>query len=250
MTTKTRNRWFIAVGILAYVIFLLALFPVSLIQKWVLPSSLPVQVVAATGTLWHADIKLNHPMLGAIDASWQIKPARLLVGKLAAEIDVKNPDFKLSARLSATPAGIVNLREVKVFVTPALINRFTAGQGVNISGDLDLSNAEFSFDMSAHKTLAAKGRAVWQGGRVNYRIGAQNKTAQLPVLLANLSAEAGQLNVGIVTTEGDDLADALVKPDGWASVAVKRRFIDVLGENLPGTAPADASIFEVSHRIF
>lgn len=250
MTTKTRNRWFIAVGILAYVIFLLALFPVSLIQKWVLPANLPVQVIAANGTLWNADLKLNHPLLGAVDTHWQIRPARLLVGKLAAEVDVKHTDFKASARLSASPAGVVNLRDVKLFVTPALVNRFVAQQGASVSGDLDLSNAEFSFDLASHKTLAAKGRAIWQGGRVNYRIGAQSKTAQLPILLTNFSAQDGQLNLNIVTTEGDDLAEGQVKPDGWAGIAIKRRFIDVVGENWPSTAPADATVFEASHKIF
>lgn len=250
MTTKTRNRWFIAVGILAYIIFLLALFPVSLIQKWILPAGMPVQVVAATGTLWHADLKLNHPELGSIDASWQIKPARLLVGKIAAEVQVKHPEFNLATRVSASPAGIVNLRDVKLFISPVVVNRFIAGQGASMSGDIDLNNAQFSFDLPQRKTLSAEGRIIWQGGRVTYRVGAQSKTAQLPILLGNLHQEAGQLQLSLNTTEGNELATAQVKPDGWAGLAIKRRFIDVVGESWPSTAPADATVFEASHKIF
>jgi general secretion pathway protein N len=250
LTTKTRNRWFIAVGILAYIIFLLALFPVSLIQKWIVPAGLPVQVVAASGTLWHADLKLNHPELGSIDASWQIKPARLLVGKLAAELQIKHPEFKASARVSASPAGVVNLRDVKLFISPGVVNRFIAAQGASLSGDIDLNNAEFSFDVPNRKTLSAQGRIIWQGGRVTYRVGAQNKSAQLPILLGNIHQDAGQLLLSLTTTEGDELASGQVKPDGWAGIGIKRRLIDVVGESWPSTAPADATVFEASHKIF
>ncbi len=52
------------------------------------------------------------------------------------------------------------------------------------------------------------------------------------------------------TTEGKSVARANIKTDGWASVAVQKRMIDLLGEPWSSKTSADSTVFELSEKLF
>src|SRR5215469_117520 len=79
----------IVLVIVAFAAILLARLPAS----WVLPSSsASFSCASVEGSLWSgycSGLTVRGAALG--DLTWQLRPARLLVGKLAAHIDLEHP---------------------------------------------------------------------------------------------------------------------------------------------------------------
>jgi general secretion pathway protein N len=69
------------------------------------------------------------------------------------------------------------------------------------------------------------------------------------MLIADVSADSGQLNVNLHTDENLSVAKANLKTDVWGSVAILKRMVDLVGEPWPGKASADSSVFEISEKL-
>jgi len=79
----------IVLGVVAFVAIVLARLPAS----WVLPTSGANFTCAnVAGTLWSgycADLHVSGAAMG--DLTWRLRPSRLLLGKLAAHVDLEHP---------------------------------------------------------------------------------------------------------------------------------------------------------------
>ena len=79
----------IVLGVVAFAAIVLARLPAS----WVLPSrGANFSCVSVEGSLWSgycSGLTVNGAALG--DLTWQLRPARLFLGKLAAHIDLEHP---------------------------------------------------------------------------------------------------------------------------------------------------------------
>ena len=69
------------------------------------------------------------------------------------------------------------------------------------------------------------------------------------MVLGNIAMEGNKAVITATTTDNKELLQAYMQPDGWGGVAVRRRFIDALGQEWPNKAEEDTVIFEVSHKI-
>jgi hypothetical protein len=106
------NRWsLLALGIGAYLAFTLSSFPAATAYAWLAPEG--VALSGIEGTLWSgraaagsvADLTLR-------DIRWRLRPTRLLIGRLAADIEARLADGFVSARVSASPSRVA-LSEVR-----------------------------------------------------------------------------------------------------------------------------------------
>lgn len=250
MAAQKRNRSLIVVGILAYVVFLLALFPINIAYKLVEPKGLPVSVEALSGTLWNGEAIVKQRDLGRLDLNWELSPLSLLVGQVSAKVDVKSQKANLKGAVNASASGVVEISDTKGFVSADLVNQFIRRQRASLAGDFELMGLNLIYDVNAKHAESASGRLIWQGGQVNYPMGRKKKSATMPMLVADLGADNGNLTANVVTTEGEQLGQANLKNDGWAGVAIKRRLVDLAGEKWPGKGGADSTIFEVSEKVF
>jgi len=79
----------IVLVIVAFAVIVLARLPAS----WLLPSGgANFNCASVAGSLWNgycSGLKVRGAALG--DLAWQLRPARLLVGKLAAHVDIEHP---------------------------------------------------------------------------------------------------------------------------------------------------------------
>lgn len=78
----------IVLGVLAFAAIVLARLPAS----WLLPRSQNFSCASVEGSLWGgycSGLTVDGAALG--DLSWQLRPSRLLLGKLAAHIDLEHP---------------------------------------------------------------------------------------------------------------------------------------------------------------
>jgi general secretion pathway protein N len=84
-----RTLTIIVLGVLAFAVIVLARLPAS----WLLPTSgSTFRCASVEGSIWSGycgGLELQGAALG--DLSWQLRPARLLLGKLAAHVDVEHP---------------------------------------------------------------------------------------------------------------------------------------------------------------
>jgi general secretion pathway protein N len=244
------NRKIVFFSVLAYFIFLIATFPLNVIYKLVDPKGLPVQVVAVSGTVWNGDITVKHKSTGQVNAVWQLNGFSLLMGSIDSSVQIKSTE--LNAELDAS-FGIftqtINLAALNGYVQAPFVNRLLQRNKVRINGGLEISDLAVTYDLKQKYAQNAQGRVVWMGGNVNYPKGRIQGQANLPMLIADFSADSGQLNMDLHTDENLSVATASLKTDGWGSVSVLKRMIDIIGEPWPSKASADSSVFEISEKV-
>jgi len=73
--------------------------------------------------------------------------------------------------------------------------------------------------------------------------------ATLPMLVGKLNKPADNVELSLTTTEGDAIGSGYLQPDGWGGVAIKRRFLDILGQKWPKDVDEETVIFEVSQKL-
>ena len=244
------SRKLVVVSILAYFVFLLAMFPLNIAYKLLNPQGLPVKIVSVSGTLWNGQLVLKPAMVGQINLNWELSPSSLLMGEVDSQFSVKGAQLEGKGQISVALNGDVTLSELSAYVNASLINKPLRSQKVNVNGDVELIQANIVFNMKDKQTSLANGRLVWAGGDVQYPKGRTKKSANLPMLVADISSSNGELLVQVHTEEGQNVAKGNLKTDGWASIAIQKRMIDLIGEPWPNKATADSVIFEVSEKVF
>lgn len=251
MAKADNHRKLVFFCILAYLLFLTAMFPLNVAYKLVDPKGLPVQVLAVSGTIWNGDVTVKHAMTGQLKAKWQLQPVSLLMGQVQSSLQIESAELNAQLDASFNPlTSTVGIENLNGFIQSAFINRIANRNKVTVNGDVEISNVAIEHKLSETFTSFAGGRAVWMGGNVVYPKGRKTGNANLPMLIADLSHEAGELKVDLHTTDNLTVANANLKTDGWGSVAVLKRMIDLVGEPWPNKASADTAVFEISEKVF
>ena len=246
---KSRKIWIVSV--LAYIVFLLAMFPINIAYQLLAPKNLPVQVVAVSGTLWNGEVIFKHALSGQVQLGWQLSAFDLLFGQINSDLKVKSSQLEGQGQVFISLlSGDIKIAHTQAFVNAALINKPLRNQRVSIQGDVELNDTNIVFNWHDKQTSVANGRLLWMGGDVKYPKGRTSKNANLPMLVADISSSDGELLVQVNTEEGLVVAKANLKTDGWASVAVQKRMVDLLGEPWSNKASPDSTIFELSEKIF
>ena len=106
-----RTLWITLAAILAFAAILIARMPAS----WLLPSGpqAPFSCVSIEGSLWSGACEgliLQHLPLG--DVTWELAPARLLLGRLAAHVTLNRDAARASADVEAGLSGKLTVRGV------------------------------------------------------------------------------------------------------------------------------------------
>ena len=136
-------KWYILVGIFAYIIFLLVNLPVSVALKGlqqVMPK-LPVQISQAKGTLWAGNAVVSQPHIGRTQVAWDIQLSSLLMGQAELDLSINSPKINLQTSGIASQTQI-SLSDTKGSVSAAMINQFIRAQGAQMSGDISIDQLE------------------------------------------------------------------------------------------------------------
>jgi len=246
-----KSRKLLYVSVLAYFVFLVAMFPINIAYQLVNPKGLPVQVVAVSGTLWDGEVVIKHSMTGQVRLNWQLSPLGLLLAQVNSQFEVKGAQLEGKGELSVgLISGDLELSHVSAYINAALINKPLRSQRVTMAGDVELNDSTIVFNWKDKKTSLAQGRLIWMGGDVSYPKGRKSKNANLPMLVVDLSADKGELMAQVNTEDGLAVAQANLKTDGWGSVAVQKRMVDLLGEPWSNKTSPDSTIFELSEKLF
>jgi general secretion pathway protein N len=114
-----RWRW-VALGLSAYFIFLLATLPASLATNRLQKQG--VIASGVSGSIWNGratSLQMRGQYLGAVQ--WKIHPSRLLLGRLNLDINVKRDDGYLDANISVRSGDRMELTDLRASLPiPAL----------------------------------------------------------------------------------------------------------------------------------
>ena len=116
------SRWsWLALGVGAYVAFTLATFPAGTALRWFAPPGLTAAGV--TGTLWSGSAaSCSVEGFTAESLRWRVRPLSLFLGRIAAEVEARNPDGFVQGVVTASPSS-VRLSDLRGGTSlPALVN--------------------------------------------------------------------------------------------------------------------------------
>lgn len=249
-------KWYLLLGTLAFVLFLVATTPLHFVWRYAEPMArqLPFQIQQPTGTLWSGEAQINAPRIGTVAAHWTLSPWALLQGNVSLNLNADGEALRLTgqADLGGLYQGMpdqVQLTNVNGYLDAAALAPLMAQMSAQLDGDFTLSDINADVSINDRRIDDASGRLVYSGGQVNARVQRQSIATELPMLIAELRMDGDVVRVPVITDAGEPLGTLYMQPDGWGGVSVLRRAVDIAGQSWPDKdADADTVIFEVSQK--
>ncbi|HET8706889.1 MAG TPA: type II secretion system protein N [Pseudomonadales bacterium] len=257
-------------GILAFLLFLLAEFPAALVWsalERVAGGNLPVRISNVGGSIWSGHLSLSASgqelLPGSYQLAWQLKPWYVLLGKLRTDINLKGQFVSLEGGLGAgLGLSSYQLDHLNGKADAALVNKILENFGVSVESGLRVQDLSLELATKAVQSTSgasytgfdfkhAAGNLSWDGGKVFIVQPGLNQTTQMPGIKAALSQKDDKLLVHLTqAASGADLAEAMLKSDGVGGVSVKKRLL--LLARVPGITPGeeDKVVFNIQQPLF
>lgn len=249
---RTGSLW--VIGLIAYSVFLFVQLPAKTLWGWVKPAvKLPVNIENVQGLWWKGSAHWYLHSAGlAGGVKWNLNFTSLLGGKLGAQLQLQSTHFKAETLVKISPSKQLYLDDATFNVNAQLINGQLQSMGASLSGDLELRSTNAVIALEPFSINKLEGEAVWLGGEAQYPAGNQRRKAEIPILVGKLGCDSksGNVQMPVTTTDGESVADVYLKKDGWGGVAIKRRLVDIIGEQWPSRAAPDDSIFTAEEKLF
>ena len=201
-----------------------------------------------SGSLWRGAVDLAYHGNEVGRLSWSYRPQDLLRLRIGFgyALDDSTHSFTGVGSASASSADATINGEMSATLLTDLLARYD----ISISGEFDIP--ETINLVAPHGGMPhATGKIRWSGGGIAYRLGTMSRRATLPQLIAYLESPSTGPSA-TVYAEGDDtpLLLASVQPDGWVSIGVTVRFLELVGQPWSGSQPPQAVIMEVQEKLF
>ena len=247
-------RWYLLLGLLTFIFVLAINTPLHFVWGFVEPKvqRLPVKIGHISGTLWDGNVTLTVPQmraLGELDAHWTLSPLSLLTGTAAVNLDISGQGLRLNADAELGMGQQVVINDASGYLESAVIAHLLKPNRISVAGNFELGQLHGEMNLAERSFAGFAGRIVFSGGAVSVPVDNKAVEANMPMVIGDIGMDGDKVVIRANTTEGQQLLQAYMQPDGWGGVAVRRRFIDALGQTWPNKADEDTVIFEVSHKI-
>lgn len=246
-------RWYILLGLITFIITLALTTPLHFVWRYVEPQlqGSPVQISQVRGSLWAGRMQVNVPelaVLGNIQGQWQLELLPLLGGKAKLKLNLEGQDLRLKLPVSLS-ASTAKIEGGEGFLQLEALNSLLQQQRGSAQGQVELQQLESTILWRAQSIQNLAGRLTYTGGEISLLVDGNPVNAEMPPLVGRLGMEQERAVVDILTLENASLLQGYLQPDGWAGLSLKRRFLDVIGQQWPAKAEADTVIFEVSQKV-
>ena len=244
-------RWYLLLGFFVFTITLIVTAPLHFIWRYAEPHAarLPVKIQRVSGTLWDGKAQLNSPRIGQIDLDWQLNALQLLMAKADLTLKASGQGFEVTAKGLLNSDQRLQLNDAEGFLSSDLLKPMLRRGKASLQGEFELSDLNAVLDLQNQQILDLNGRLVFSGGDVGFPVDGKPVQAELPLLVGQFKREESKSVLDIATQEGLPIGQAFVQNDGWGGVAIRRRFLDILGQKWPAEATEETVIFEVSQKI-
>lgn len=230
-------------GLLAYLLFLIATLPAARAWAW-FGDAVPLRAYGLDGTLWSGQAAVLQDQVRRLDAvRWNLEPSELLLGRLAADVQARLPaEGRLSGEFQLTP-DTLRARQLRMNLpATTLLEWAQIRLPVKVDG---------RFESSMQGLAVREGKLIDADGIINWhnailRLGSQplplgNVALRLTpgedAILGKLVNQGSPLELGgdlRLTPDGRFVLDIKARLAGEADAATQRAFAAV-------GVPADGS---------
>lgn len=231
-------------------IFLIITAPLEYVWPKVQPhlGPLPVKIEQVQGTVWQGQARVNVPNVGKVTGNWNIHIGALMSGQLSANVDIKGDQLKFKGLVTGS-ADQLEVMNGEAFLSSSYLRPILRQGQSSLTGDFELNKFNGIFSIVENQILAADGRLLFTGGDVSFPLDGKKVNAKLPVLIGSIKKPSDNVELIISNTDGQNIGNGYVQPDGWAGLKIRRRFLDILGIEWPANVGAEKVIFEASQKL-
>lgn len=247
-------RWYLLIGILGYLSFVIANIPANFVLKQVpsISKQKDFLIEGVSGSVWSGAgsivVKSKGKKLAPVTVKWNLQVWKLLMAKMGLHYEVEGLGFKLAGDASISPTTVI-ISDTNGHLNAELINTITKPEGVEIDGLVELIELNLKIDFIEKRAEAATGRIYWGGGGLTYKQGRSEQNIEFPAVNGVFSEKEGSLGLTFTDEKnGKVIATGEVAPTGWAKVAVMNYVLELAGMN-PGKS-GGKPVFEVKQKLF
>jgi hypothetical protein len=221
-----RTRHYIITGILAYFVFLVTSIPAQPVIG-AFKESLPVSIGNISGTLWHgkAGTVITRNNVKLDDVEWSFIPWRLLLARLAFDVNAEFNNSPLSTRVSTGIGRTVGIDDLDMILPASKTASLISLPIGELSGDIHLRIDKARFTQGSVPRV--EGTVDWTRAAVTIAETADLGNISVVVseneespIMASISNKGGQLalNGNFTTTDQGNYSLKLnMKPGATAS---------------------------------
>ncbi|GAB4350032.1 MAG: hypothetical protein Kow006_12320 [Gammaproteobacteria bacterium] len=152
---------YLVIGVVAYAGFLLYKLPAAVAYSHAAGELQPLSATGIEGTVWAgraAQVSFQRRPVGSV--TWRLNPLPLVLGNVAATVEVKSPAGALAARVIRSSDGTVRLEEVTGEADVASLAPWVGLQTFHPEGRLNIDLAQL--ELQGRRPIAATGELVWR----------------------------------------------------------------------------------------
>lgn len=246
-------RWYLVLGTFVFLLTLIIRAPLHFFWRLIEPqfSGLPLQISQVQGTLWQGSLRFSSPRLadlGTVQGRWELAFLPLFTGTAQLDVSLEGDQVRMAGPVSIRSSR-VDLAGLDGYLDLQALHSMLAAQRSSITGTVEVNQLHAQWDLSNAQLVAASGKLTYSGGNIRLLVDNKPISASLPMLLGEITPAADKVLLELTTLESQSVLSGYMQRDGWAGAALRRRFIDLLGQTWPVQAEADSVIFEVSHKL-
>ncbi len=180
----------VAIGVAAYLLILVATFPVAYFVGAIEQHVGGLQLRAVSGSPWSGQagrVILHGTDIGGV--RWALRPLRLLTGNLEYRVELQDARQHGSGLLDLSFSGRLYGRDVHVQVPPAVLFERFSPIGVVAAGEVSLQLD--SCELGSGLPTAVQGTVRWPGARIS---------SPLQLQLGDLALDLASSAAGLVAT--------------------------------------------------
>lgn len=246
-------RWYLLLGLITFIITMALTTPLHFVWRYIEPQlqGLPIKVSQVSGSIWQGRMQMRItplPVLGEINGRWQLDFWPLFLGKAQLELTLEGQDIQLLLPMTLSGEQLT-IKRADGFLEISSLNPLLKQNNGSAEGEVELQQLSSEINWREQQVKTLSGRLSYSGGDISLLVDGKPVRAEMPALIGWLSMQEERAIIDVLTTEDEELLQGYLQPDGWAGISLKRRFLDVIGQEWPAKAEADTVIFEVSQKV-
>ncbi len=223
-----------AAGLAAFIGFIVVMAPASLALSAAdqhIKAVRGLNVGNAEGRIWNGKVAAQYGLFAPVDVQWDLAATPLVLGQVAAAIDVSGNGLDVSFLLDAE-GNTASLSDGRGEIQGHYINQVSGQFGMDLSGTFTLT--DIAIDLENNWPTRISGEITWPGGLINIDTPQQLHSVSLPPMRGLLSTAADALVLTLYGETEEPLITLTLRRDGWAKAAVSFAFMALTEIPIPG----------------
>lgn len=218
MTTKQPGKGWWAFAVLLLMFFIVLQLPAAWIIARVSPSNPYIDSVS--GSIWQGQADWHVNELQGV-ASWKLRPWSLVLLRLGADVELRTGETRLNGNMAVgfKQRRIENLNgQISTQTLRTLLPWQWPNNPINIRDLKVIFHQQKGWQ-------TADGQLSWTGGILGYPFEGRVERANLPPLVARLSADKGRLQLNMTTAQNERMGDIYLSNDNMLEVQLTQRLL-------------------------